>query len=195
MSYDSLPPVAPRKRRRKWPWILFAVLALFVFIIVFSSAGTPTQQTSSGVGSTTPVPAEQSDLGDAPPPVTDDDAAAILAFGQPYDADGLQVTAGPPTPGDATLGATYCTTVSYVNGSDDSVTFGPFDWKMVDTEGVESTAGLTGNKSVDSGLGQGILRPGGKTTGQVCFNKQGVGTPEQIILQGGLFVEPVVWRK
>ena len=60
---------------------------------------------------------------------------------------------------------------------------------------LSSAATFAGGKSVDSGLGQGNLRPGGKKSGQVCFDKQGGGTPEQIIYQGGLFGEPVVWRK
>lgn len=195
---DPHPPIRPRKRRRLWPWIVLAAVAALFFIALAGADDTTPQQTSGDPSFTleSGQPIQPTDPQGPPPPVIDGDAAAVLAYGQTYtDGDGLRLTAAAPKAGDATLGATYCAQVTYENGTTEPVAFGIFDWKMVDTEGVEGTATFAGGDTVDSGLGQGNLRPQGKKTGQVCWDKQGAGTPVEIIYQGSLLGDQVVWRK
>lgn len=78
------------------------------------------------------------------------------------------MTATELTPGDATLQKTLCSTVTYQNGGSDTASFnGGFDWKLQDPNGAIMTTGLLGS---DNLLTAGQLVPGGKTSGDVCFD-------------------------
>lgn len=94
--------------------------------------------------------------------------------------DGLEVSATTPIKGDGTLKETYCTTVTYVNGSGEDQSFNTFDWTLRDTEKVIVSSGFLGT---DNHLGSGNIASGGRKTGDVCFDKQGAGTPAAVIYQ------------
>ena len=79
----------------------------------------------------------------------------------------ITMTATKLTPGDAAIHKTLCSTVTYQNGGNEPASFnGVFDWKLQDPNGAIVMSGLFGS---DSALNSGQLAPGGKTTGDVCF--------------------------
>lgn len=59
--------------------------------------------------------------------------------------------------------------VTYVNNSDESVSFSSFDWSVQDEGGARTDAEYTENDE----LGTGDLAPGGKTSGDVYFISKG----------------------
>jgi hypothetical protein len=78
------------------------------------------------------------------------------------------MTATKLAPGDATIQKTLCSTVTYQNGGSDTASFnGGFDWKLQDPNGAIIMTGLLGS---DNLLNAGQLVPGGKTSGDVCFD-------------------------
>ena len=101
--------------------------------------------------------------------------------GEAVNADGLTVTTTPLKPGDSTLGKTLCTTVTYNNGTDEPATFnGGFDWKMQDPNGTILMTGLSGSRNM---LSAGQIAPGGKATGDVCFDApQGSPSGQYVVL-------------
>lgn len=92
----------------------------------------------------------------------------IAQAGEPVTTDGLTATSAALAPGDATLGRTLCTTASLSNGTDGVLAFnGMFDWKMQDPNGTILMPALTGSNNM---LSAGEMAPGGKATGDVCFD-------------------------
>ena len=179
--YQQQPPPAPRKRRR-WPWILGAIVLLFVIVGVSNSGGETSSTPAAPPGSTGVAdPPGAADTGD-----TDD---APTRYGQTVDRDGLQLTATEPEPGDATIRPTLCTTVSYVNNTGRDQPFNAFDWKVRDGNGAEVGPGFLGSTNP---LQSGNLTPGGKVSGPVCFDKPGSDVAA-VVYAGSLFGEPVTW--
>ncbi len=100
--------------------------------------------------------------------------------GDAVNAEGLTVTAGPLKPGDATLGKTLCSPVAYQNGRKEPVDFnGGFDWKLQDPNGTILMTGFMGSNTL---LQAGQIAPGGRASGDVCFNAQQGTPPGQYIV-------------
>lgn len=191
---------AIRKAQRPWykkkRFILpLALVLLFVVIGISTSGGSdpaPTATPASTGAAVAPAPAADDSGNDA---TASADDSRSLAYGKTFDEAGLQLVVQTPKRGDDALGATYCASVSYVNGGDASARYSLFDWKMADTDGTVVDPTFSG-AGTGKALSTGELRPGGgKVSGLVCFPVQGSGTPTEIIYQGGLFGEPVTWRK
>lgn len=166
---------APKKRRR-WPWVLGGLAGALVVVAACNANG-PQEGVQTGA-----APA-------APPPV----APIAYAIGQAADVDGLVLTVADLRDGDSTLGETTCVTVTYENTTNVEQSFNTFDWQLRDTDGVEVTTGFTGSRDI---LGSGNLRPGGRKSGDVCFDDQGAGEPESVVYRGNVFAgnDDLVWR-
>jgi hypothetical protein len=139
------------------------------------------------------APASQAPAGQAPPAfpgATPDDTVAQA--GAPVDRDGLVLTSTAVKAGDSTLGKTLCTTVSYTNGTDKSVSFNGFDWKLQDPNGTILTMTIGGS---DHTLNSGELAPGGKVTGDVCFENKSAPAGQYVVLyEGNVFSgDRVAW--
>jgi hypothetical protein len=172
---------AYRKAQRPWyqkkRFILpLGLLVLIVLIVALTSGGDedPTVVSPGGSGAQAPA-------GGPPafPGATEDDVVAQA--GDTVDADGVQITAAALTPGDATIGETLCTTVTYNNQSDQPSAFnGGFDWKLQGPSGAILSPTITGS---DNLLSAGELAPGGNTTGDVCFDApQGTPSGQYVVL-------------
>ena len=116
-------------------------------------------------------------LGDDLESIGDDTPASVVevAAGQPATTpDGLTVTAAPLTPFDAEyLGTFHCSTVTYQNDSQDTISYsGALDWKLQTPQGTVVDSAYTGR---DGALESGDLVPGGTVTGDVCFDETGSG--------------------
>jgi hypothetical protein len=172
---------AYRKAQRPWyqkkRFILpLGLLVLIVLIVALTSGGDedPTVVSPGGSGAQAPA-------GGPPafPGATEDDVVAQA--GDTVDADGVQITAAALTRGDATIGETLCTTVTYNNQSDRPSAFnGGFDWKLQGPSGAILSPTITGS---DNLLSAGELAPGGNTTGDVCFDApQGTPSGQYVVL-------------
>jgi hypothetical protein len=185
----SDPRVLKAIRKAQRPWYQkkrFLIPLVLVALVLVTSA------LSSG-DDTAPPPTAGGPAPVAPPARTDDDPDFVATtYGQTADSSGLQLTATAPKPVTEIGSSYYCTTVTYVNNTGDQASFNAFDWKMTDTEGVEVDTTIGGTRNY---LGSGELRPGGRKSGDVCFSKQGDGTPQGITYRGGLFGTPVQWQK
>jgi hypothetical protein len=182
---------AYRKAQRPWykkkRFILpLGLVVLLVFISALSSGG--------GSGSTSSTPAGSASAGQDPaaqdaaappafPGATDDDT--VTQAGAPVEKDGLVLTSSAIKPGDSTFGKTLCTSVSYNNGADKSVSFNGFDWKLQDPNGTILSMTIGGS---DNTLNSGDLAPGGKVSGDVCFENKGAAAGQYVVLyQGNIF--------
>ena len=183
MSHPQQPPFAdPRAakaaaaaekayRKAQRPWfkkkrfvLPIAFLVLLILLVSLSGGG------DGPVATTTPgAPAAAEKDPSAPPafPGAKDDDVVVQA-GESVTTDSkITMTATKLTPGDATIQKTLCSTVTYQNGGSDTASFnGVFDWKLQDPNGAIVMSGLLGS---DNALNSGQLTPGGKTTGDVCF--------------------------
>ena len=134
---------------------------------------------------------DSSENGSAIPAVSAD-ASAPAAFpgSTPNDVTGsagdaltvgdVQVSATPLTAGDSPIGETLCSTVTYTNTGSAAGTFnGIFDWKLQDPAGAALMPGLLGSSSI---LSAGDLAPGGKTSGDVCFDRTGDAAGRYVLL-------------
>jgi uncharacterized protein DUF4352 len=168
---------AYRKAMRPWyqkkrflvPLVLLALV--FVSSVLGSGAETdrPTATVApSGGGPAAPAPVQADDAPPAFPGATADDVVAQA--GQAITTDtGVTMTAGALKSTRSEFGGKplLCTDVAYQNGSDETTSFnGGFDWKVQDPNGAILMNTFSGNENA---LNSGELAPGGKTSGQVCF--------------------------
>ncbi len=179
MTSDSTP-----RKSRKWPLVLGGLLGFVVLVGACNASG------DSSTDAAAPVAAPAASAAPEPPAP---EVPSVLAVGDTADVEGLLLTVNSIQDGDDVLGPTSCITVSYENTSpDEEASFNTFDWELRDTEGVEVTSGFTGSDDI---LGSGNLRPGGRKSGDVCFDSQGSGTPESVVYTGSLFGgrEDLLW--
>lgn len=97
--------------------------------------------------------------------------------------DGFQVTAEPLKSSRPRIGGPLlCTTVSFVNGTDERVSVHPWEWKLQDPNGaaVMSTIAFDG-KDTFTGAD---LAVGGKGGGRICFDDPGLKGTYQLLYDG-----------
>lgn len=87
-------------------------------------------------------------------------AGAALKMGD------ITVTSTALDKGKTILGATLCTAVSVKNGSDETIDFNSWDWKLQSPGGTIKNITFGGS---DDTIGGGEIAPGGSTKGDVCF--------------------------
>ncbi|RNL49481.1 DUF4352 domain-containing protein [Arthrobacter oryzae] len=165
---------AYRKASRPWfkkkRFIFPLILVLIIIITVASNSGKKDATTTSSPEASTPStqasPAKAAAA--AFPGAKDTDV--VGKGGDALKIGDATVTSTALINGDATLGATLCTTVSLQNASKDTLNFTIFDWKLQSPSGTILTSGFSGSKNL---LSTGEIAPGGTATGDVCFdNKQ-----------------------
>jgi hypothetical protein len=162
---------APTKTKKPlWKrWWLWVLVALVVIIAISATGGGDDAGSGSGGAVSDPAGAPAAD---APaeaaqrfPGQTENDTVAD--GGQTITVDDVAITATPMAPGDDTIGATLCTTVTVVNGSDEQVSYNPFEFTLQDPAGAARNSTFGGS---DTLLNSGELAPGGTVTGDVCFD-------------------------
>jgi hypothetical protein len=113
-----------------------------------------------------------------------------FTVGQTVDREGLQITAEPlrkvkPQYGDRMV----CSKVSYKNTGDEAKSFNMFDWKIQNSQGVQSPATM----AQDGGLQSGQLAPGGSVSGDVCATDPGT-KGDYLVINEAVFEDPIRWK-
>ncbi|WP_181781932.1 DUF4190 domain-containing protein [Pseudonocardia pini] len=155
---------------------VFALLICLLWATAFGNAvddtrtgaANSTSESQSGASNNsaaeTATPAGPLNEGPSFPGKKDGDVA--LPAGGTVTFDGLAVTSTPLRAGDSTFERTLCTTVSYANGGTSTASFSMFDFELQDPAGaILSPTFFGGGKGLDTGE----LAPGGKVSGDVCF--------------------------
>lgn len=159
---------ASRPWFKKKRFILALTVLLIIIIIVATGGGSDNSSGTAG--------GESSETGGDSDAAVEDAAPAFPGaqegdvVGQAGEALALgdtEITSTPIAAGDATLGPTLCTTVSLTNGSEDTIDFNPFDWKLQNPSGTILNTGFVGS---DNALPGGQIAPGGNASGDVCFD-------------------------
>ena len=192
---------AYRKAQRPWYQkkrflVPIGLVVLLVLVSALNGGGKSAPSTPAGSAPANQAPGGQAPAAqdpDAPPAfpgATADDTVAQA--GAPVDKDGLVLTSTAIKAGDSTLGKTLCTTVGYSNGTDKSVSFNGFDWKLQDPNGTILTMTIGGS---DDTLNSGELAPGGKVAGDVCFENKNAPSGQYVVLyEGNVFSgDRVAW--
>ncbi|PZS32772.1 MAG: hypothetical protein DLM61_06315, partial [Pseudonocardiales bacterium] len=129
------------------------------------------------------APAQNTDGPPAIPGATKDDTVAKA--GDAVNKDNLVLTTTVIKKGDSTFGKTLCSTMTYQNNQKGPVSFNAFDWKLQDPNGTILTTTIGGS---DNTLNSGDLAPGGKVTGDVCFDNKSSASGQYVVLyQGSIF--------
>ena len=81
--------------------------------------------------------------------------------------------------GDATLGATACSTITIVNGASSPLDVNALDFTLQDPNGAITNVGFTGT---DNHLSASTLISGGTLSGDVCFSTDVSGGGQYILL-------------
>jgi hypothetical protein len=168
-------------RKATRPWFKkkrFILPLILVAIIIISSmanggnkgseqAGNNAAPAAADAPAAAEKPAEKKAVAAAFPGAKDSDvvgkAGAALKIGA------ATVTATPLVNGDATLGKTVCTAVKMNNGSDETISFNIFDWKLQAPSGTILNSSFAGSSSM---LSSGEIAPGGSASGDVCFDNK-----------------------
>jgi hypothetical protein len=148
-------------------WFILLVAIVLIIIIVQATSGGDDAASVSGSGDSS------SDSGAAPAGPTfqgqtEKDTSAEP--GQTITLDDVAMTSTALVDGDATLGATLCTSVTIANNSDDQVSFNSVEWTLQDPSGAIRNTTFMGS---DTLLSSGDLAPAGTVTGDVCFDATG----------------------
>jgi Domain of unknown function (DUF4352) len=182
---------AYRKAQRPWykkkRFILAILIVVIIVIIVSSNSG---KSGSSGATVVSPggqaapaAPAQSSDAPPAFPGATKNDT--IAKAGDAVNKDDLVLTTTALKAGDSTFGKSLCSRMTYQNNKKDAVSFNAFDWKLQDPNGAILTTTIGGSSNL---LNSGDLAPGGKVSGDVCFdNKSGASGQYVLLYQGNVF--------
>jgi hypothetical protein len=150
--------------KRIWFWLLVLVL---VVIIAVSTSGGGDEATVSGSGDSS-SDSEAAPAGPTFQGQTEKDTSAEP--GQTITLDEVAMTSTALVEGDATLGATLCTTVTIANNSGEQVDFNSFEYTLQDPAGAIRNTTFMGS---DNLLSSGNLAPAGTVTGDVCFDATG----------------------
>lgn len=168
---------AYRKATRPWfkkkRFILPLILVVIIIISSMANGGNKGSE-EAGTGAApaaapaaAEAPAEKKPAAAAFPGAKDSDvvgqAGAALKIGD------ATVTAAPLVNGDSTLGKTVCTAVKMNNGSDETISFNIFDWKLQSPSGTILNSSFAGSSSP---LSSGEIAPGGSASGDVCFDNK-----------------------
>jgi hypothetical protein len=162
-------PEPPKKKRRKWPFVL-AILAVLIVVIAVNSSGGDSPSSPSSAAPAGTVPA-------AFPGATANDVAGNA--GDTLTVGDMQVTASALKSGDSTLGKTLCSTVKIVNTGSTAGSFNIIDWKLQDPNGAALLTGFTGSSNM---LSSGELAPGGSTSGDMCFDAKSAAKGQYVLL-------------
>jgi hypothetical protein len=180
-------------RKASRPWFkkkrFLLPLILLVIIIITSVSNGGKKDSSAAVSPST-------DASAAAPAEAGAAAPAAAAFPGAKDSDVVgkagaslkigdaTVTSAPIAKGDATFGKTICTAETLSNGSKETISFNAFDWKLQAPSGTILTTGFAGSKNM---LSSGEIAPGGKTSGDVCFDNKNAEAGKFVVLYEPVF--------
>lgn len=185
---------AYRKASRPWfkkKRFLLPLIIVAIIIIVNVANGGKTD-TSAAVAPS----ADASSAAPAAPAAAAPAPAAEAAFpgakkddvvgqaGAPLKVGDATVTSAPIANGDATFGQTICTATTLSNGSKETISFNAFDWKLQTPSGTILNPGFTGSKNT---LNSGEIAPGGKASGDVCFDNKNAEAGQFVVLYEPVF--------
>jgi hypothetical protein len=156
-------------------WFILLVAIVLIIIIVQATSGGDDAASVSGSGDSS------SDSGEAPAGPTfqgqtEKDTSAEP--GQTITLDDVAMTSTALVDGDATLGATLCTSVTIANNGEDQVSFNSLEWTLQDPSGAIRNTTFMGS---DTLLSSGDLAPAGTVTGDVCFDATGAAGTYAVI--------------
>lgn len=203
---QNQPPLSPREVRAQAkgakayakasrPWykkkrfiIPLLLIALIVIISIATTSGgggdntADTDTSADPTASASSQPTEVESSQSAFPGSQDSDV--VGQAGESLVLGDVTVTSTALANGDPTLGPTLCTTATIQNGSDETIDFNIFDWKLQAPSGTISNTGLAGSSNP---LSSGQVAPGGTATGDVCFDNDAAESGEFIVLYEPLF--------
>lgn len=179
-------------RKASRPWFkkkrFLLPLILLVIIIIASVSNGGKKDSSAAISPSTdasaaaPAAAAAAPATAAFPGAKDSDvvgkAGAALKVGD------ATVTSAPIAKGDATFGKTICTATTMSNGSKETISFNAFDWKLQTPSGTILNPGFTGS---DNTLNSGEIAPGGKASGDVCFDNKKAEAGKFVVLYEPVF--------
>lgn len=179
-------------RKASRPWFkkkrFLLPLILLVIIIITSVSNGGKKDSSAAISPSTdasaaaPAAAAAAPAAAAFPGAKDSDvvgkAGAALKVGD------ATVTSAPIAKGDATFGKTICTATTMSNGSKETISFNAFDWKLQTPSGTILNPGFTGS---DNTLNSGEIAPGGKASGDVCFDNKKAEAGKFVVLYEPVF--------
>jgi len=115
------------------------------------------------------------------------DGPHTVAAGTTVDVEGLQVTASALEARNDYGKRLLCTQVTYVNGRGEAASRNPFDWTLQDPNGAATSNWIsTGGDPLRSG----DLAPGGRASGDVCFEDTRQDGDHKILYTANLFEDP-----
>lgn len=195
---------AYRKASRPWfkkkRFIFTGIILLFIVIGVATGGGDDEKTPASDAAAAPPAAAEtaaaEQPSQEAAAPAEQKEAEAPAAdagpafpgaeksdvIGNAGDALALKkvtVTSTALFDGDATLGATLCTTATLQNGSDKTMDFNLYDWKLQAPSGTITDPTFIGTDNI---LSSGQVAPGGTATGDICFENKAAEPGQFVIL-------------
>ncbi|MGT2462890.1 DUF4352 domain-containing protein [Sinomonas atrocyanea] len=173
--------------------IVLAILVLFGGCTVVIGAMGSTDKSRAAAPATTiasaTTPKGSGPAAAAPPAAATSKAAPAFAGAKDSDvvgSAGAPLTIGEATVtstalvnGDATLGATLCTSVTLQNASTKTISFSIFDWKLQSPSGTIVTSEFTGSQNM---LSTGEIAPGGTAKGDVCFDNNHPAPGQYVVL-------------
>lgn len=178
-----------KKKRFLLPLIIVAII---IIVNVANGGKTDTSAavtTSTDTSSAAPAaPAAPAAAAPAPaaeaafPGAKKDDV--VGQAGAPLKVGDATVTSAPIANGDATFGKTICTATTLSNGSKETISFNAFDWKLQTPSGTILNPGFTGSKNT---LNSGEIAPGGKASGDVCFDNKNGEAGQFVVLYEPVF--------
>lgn len=125
------------------------------------------------------------------PPVVKQGTSALL--GQPLTNDGVQVLASPLFEGKDSFGdPRVCSTVEYQNKGSDSTRLSMFDWKLQTPDGVAINPTIGGT---DNDLPYGDIIPGGRASGDICFDEAFAEEGFVLIYEPSLWSDGLTWSQ
>lgn len=174
---------AYRKASRPWfkkkRFILPLILVAIILITNIANAGKKDTTAASTPGTSTASTQASPAQAAAPAFPGAQDTDVVGKAGDALKIGDATVTSTPIANGDATLGATLCTTVSLQNSSKDTLNFSSFDWKLQSPSGTILNSGFSGSKNI---LTTGGIAPGGTAKGDVCFDNKQPAPGQYVVL-------------
>ncbi|MGW0037045.1 DUF4352 domain-containing protein [Gordonia sp. NPDC003376] len=184
----SQPPVpTPPKKKRKWPWIVGALVVLIVIIAVMS--GTSGDDQASKSGSSTTAQDGGSGGGDQTPglntPVRDGKFEFVVTGVE----KGLSSVGDNPYLTEKAQGQFVIVTMTVKNISDKAYSFSPTDQKLFDAQGRSFEPSTSAQIALgDSGIPVwDNINPGNTVTAKVVYDMPADAQPASIELHDSLF--------
>lgn len=194
------PPEPPKKKAKKWPWVVGVIVALFVISAV-AGGGDKDESTSAGAGSA-PVAAGDSPAAPAAPaaeeapPAPEQPAAGIgtpvrdgkFEFTVTNVESGLTTLGDNPFLQEEAQGQFVIVTMTVLNTSNEPKGLSPDDQKMFDAQGRKFTADTGAGLNLDTDVAfWDEINPGNTVTIKVVYDMPAGAVPTSMELHDSMF--------